>query len=63
MERTMIGKITNKFLRKILAIGMSMLKNDKKDYIELDSRRQGDLKIERGMRIRFLDEMEKDRQQ
>ena len=55
-------KITNKFLKKILAIGASMMKNDEKDHVEVDSRKQGDLRIERGIRIRFLDDREKDRQ-
>lgn len=52
-------KVIKKGLEKISDILNKMLKEDVKDYTEVESKKAGDVKIERGLRIRFLDDKKK----
>ena len=48
-----------KQIKKILSTAVAMLIHDKKDYVEVETKKKGNMDIERGMRIRFLDDIEK----
>ena len=54
-----MGEYVKKQMKKILAIIIAMLKYDKTDYVEVEMEKKGNLDIERGVRIRFLDDAEK----